>query len=228
MLANRADVRNLGEVLSGRDTVLAVNAAYIASAAQTDATRTEPPIRLQGSYRNMNKIAERIVPLMNDAELSAVVDDHYAGEAQHHGRRGQPAQAGCPAWHADRRSGRAVGGDHRLLHPYAGTRRPGRRPDDPGRGRPGAARGPDRGGRDGDPAGHGSPSPAGGTGERGEPAAGGPEPARVPEPPCEDHKHSTLTREDRAGRITACWVSCPHFLSSRDDRSQGVRRPPAT
>ncbi|MFJ1694647.1 DNA repair ATPase [Streptomyces sp. NPDC088252] len=72
----------LRHLLTARDTVLAVNAAYIASAAQTDATRTEPPFRLQGSYRNMNKIAERIVPVMNDAELLAVIDDHYAGEAQ--------------------------------------------------------------------------------------------------------------------------------------------------
>ncbi|NED01664.1 AAA family ATPase [Streptomyces sp. SID6648] len=72
----------LRHLLAARDTVLAVNAAYIASAAQTDATRTEPPFRLQGSYRNMNKIAERIVPVMNDEELSAVIDDHYAGEAQ--------------------------------------------------------------------------------------------------------------------------------------------------
>ncbi|MFI5650762.1 DNA repair ATPase [Streptomyces anulatus] len=72
----------LRHLLRARDTVLAVNTAYIASAAQTDATRTEPPFRLQGSYRNMNKIAERIVPVMNDDELSSVVDDHYAGEAQ--------------------------------------------------------------------------------------------------------------------------------------------------
>ncbi|MFJ4704232.1 DNA repair ATPase [Streptomyces anulatus] len=72
----------LRHLLTARDTVLAVNAAYIASAAQTDATRTEPPFRLQGSYRNMNKIVERIVPVMNDDELSSVVDDHYAGEAQ--------------------------------------------------------------------------------------------------------------------------------------------------
>ncbi|MFF4163956.1 DNA repair ATPase [Streptomyces sp. NPDC001741] len=71
----------LRHLLTARDTVLRVNAAYIASAAQADASRTEPPFRLQGSYRNMNKIAERIVPVMNDAELSAVIDDHYAGEA---------------------------------------------------------------------------------------------------------------------------------------------------
>ncbi|MER7724851.1 DNA repair ATPase [Streptomyces sp. NPDC096323] len=72
----------LRHLLHARDTVLAVNAAYIASSARTDATRTEPPFRLQGSYRNLNRIAERIVPVMNDAELSAVIDDHYTGEAQ--------------------------------------------------------------------------------------------------------------------------------------------------
>ncbi|MEV8509286.1 DNA repair ATPase [Actinoplanes sp. NPDC051475] len=62
--------------------VLRNNKAYIASAGQADASRTEPPFKLQGSYRNMNKLAERIVPVMNDAELEAVVDDHYLGEAQ--------------------------------------------------------------------------------------------------------------------------------------------------
>ncbi|GLZ77096.1 hypothetical protein Afil01_19030 [Actinorhabdospora filicis] len=62
--------------------VLANNQAYIASAAQSDDTRVEPPFQLQGSYRNMNKLAERIVPAMNDEELEAVIDDHYAGEAQ--------------------------------------------------------------------------------------------------------------------------------------------------
>ncbi|MGH8879646.1 MAG: hypothetical protein ACRD0P_20235, partial [Stackebrandtia sp.] len=56
--------------------------AYIASAAQMDSSRTEPPFGLQGSYRNMNKLAERIAPVMNDDELDALVDDHYLGEAQ--------------------------------------------------------------------------------------------------------------------------------------------------
>ncbi|OFA39180.1 DNA repair ATPase [Streptomyces fradiae] len=69
-------------LLAARRTVLAVNAAYIASAARSDASRTEPPFRLQGSYRDMNKLAERIVPVMNDAELEALLDDHYAAEAQ--------------------------------------------------------------------------------------------------------------------------------------------------
>ncbi|MEW1718426.1 DNA repair ATPase [Streptomyces sp. NPDC093109] len=72
----------LRHLLTARRTVLAVNEAYIASAAQSDATRTEPPFLLQGSYRNMNKIAARIDAVMNDAELAAVIDDHYTGEAQ--------------------------------------------------------------------------------------------------------------------------------------------------
>ncbi|MFG2836966.1 DNA repair ATPase [Streptomyces zaomyceticus] len=72
----------LRHLLTARATVLAVNAAYIASAAQSDDARTEPPFRLQGSYRNMNKIAARLSPVMNDAELAAVIDDHYTAEAQ--------------------------------------------------------------------------------------------------------------------------------------------------
>ncbi|MFF7546246.1 DNA repair ATPase [Streptomyces canus] len=72
----------LRHLLTARETVLTVNAAYIASAAQTDATRTEPPFQLQGSYRTMNKIAQRIQPVMNDTELSALIDDHYRAEAQ--------------------------------------------------------------------------------------------------------------------------------------------------
>ncbi|MEU7863744.1 DNA repair ATPase [Nonomuraea sp. NPDC049141] len=72
----------LRKLVRVQEVVLANNQAYIASAGQSDAARTEPPFRLQGSYRNMNKLAERIVPAMNDAELEAVIDDHYLGEAQ--------------------------------------------------------------------------------------------------------------------------------------------------
>ncbi|MBT2394827.1 DNA repair ATPase [Streptomyces sp. ISL-100] len=72
----------LRHLLTARETVLAVNETYIASAAQSEATRTEPSFQLQGSYRNMNKIAARISPVMNDDELAAVIDDHYTGVAQ--------------------------------------------------------------------------------------------------------------------------------------------------
>ncbi|GAA1390376.1 DNA repair ATPase [Kitasatospora putterlickiae] len=72
----------LAKLLRIRTTVLAVNRAYTYSAAQSDRTRTEPPFLLQGSYRNMAKIAQRVIPAMDDAELDALIDDHYRAEAQ--------------------------------------------------------------------------------------------------------------------------------------------------
>jgi len=65
-----------------RDVLLQVNLAYIQSAAQDDKYRSAPPFRLQGSYRNMARLAPQITPLMTDAELDAIVRDHYRGEAQ--------------------------------------------------------------------------------------------------------------------------------------------------
>ncbi|NES14443.1 AAA domain-containing protein [Micromonospora sp. PPF5-17] len=72
----------LRKLLHVQRVVLTNNQAYIASAAQADSSRTEPPYQLQGSYRNMNKLAERVVPVLTDEELEAVIDDHYLGEAQ--------------------------------------------------------------------------------------------------------------------------------------------------
>ncbi|MFF0312866.1 DNA repair ATPase [Streptosporangium sp. NPDC004379] len=72
----------LRHLLRVRRVVLACNRAYIDSAARSDASRTEPPFRLQGSYRDMNRLAARIVPVMNEAEVDAVIDDHYLGEAR--------------------------------------------------------------------------------------------------------------------------------------------------
>ncbi|WP_028454333.1 DNA repair ATPase [Chitinilyticum litopenaei] len=65
-----------------RELLMKVNAAYIASAAQADAYRVEPPFKLQGSYRNMAKLAARVSAIMNEAELINLVRDHYLGEAQ--------------------------------------------------------------------------------------------------------------------------------------------------
>ncbi|HEX7831654.1 MAG TPA: ATP-binding protein, partial [Thermoanaerobaculia bacterium] len=59
-----------------------VNRQYVLSAAQQNAYRTEPPFKLQGSYRNMSKLAEKVLPAMNDDELERLIDDHYLGEAQ--------------------------------------------------------------------------------------------------------------------------------------------------
>lgn len=69
-------------LLKVRDVILRVNQEYIASAAQEDAYRTEPPFRLQGSYRNMNRLAEKILPLMTGEEVQQIVMDHYRGESQ--------------------------------------------------------------------------------------------------------------------------------------------------
>ncbi len=65
-----------------QETVLKANEQYIASAAQDDKYRTEPPFKLQGSYRNMNKMAEKVVPVMTDEEVEQLIADHYRGEAQ--------------------------------------------------------------------------------------------------------------------------------------------------
>jgi hypothetical protein len=72
----------LQKMLQVREVVFKVNMQYIASAAQADKYRVEPPFKLQGSYRNMNKLAEKISPVMNDAELRQVIADHYLGESQ--------------------------------------------------------------------------------------------------------------------------------------------------
>ncbi|RYD60895.1 MAG: ATP-binding protein, partial [Verrucomicrobiaceae bacterium] len=72
----------LKKLLKVRDVVLRVNEEYIRSAGQADAYRTEPPFKLQGSYRNMNRLAEKISPVMNDSELETLLQDHYRNEAQ--------------------------------------------------------------------------------------------------------------------------------------------------
>ena len=69
-------------LLRVRDTILRVNLEYIRSAAQEDAYRTEPAFKLQGSYRNMNRIAEKVLPLMTGGEVEQLILDHYRGESQ--------------------------------------------------------------------------------------------------------------------------------------------------
>ena len=72
----------LQKLFKVRDIILKINMAYIYSAAQADEYRTEPPFKLQGSYRDMNKIAEKVMPVMNDRELATLIDTHYENEAQ--------------------------------------------------------------------------------------------------------------------------------------------------
>jgi hypothetical protein len=65
-----------------QSVLLLVNQQYIASASQDDRYRSEPPFKLQGSYRNMAKLTEKVAAAMNDDELERLLDDHYLGEAQ--------------------------------------------------------------------------------------------------------------------------------------------------
>ena len=88
-LAHGYSAAELTEILSVfkhlfrcQEVLLAVNLQYIASAATADAYRTEPPFKLQGSYRNMNKLAEKVVAALTPDELERLLDDHYQGEAQ--------------------------------------------------------------------------------------------------------------------------------------------------
>src|SRR5690606_5742524 len=72
----------LEKLLKIRDIISRVNQEYISSAGQADEFRTEPSFKLQGSYRNMNKIAEKISPLMNEEELQTMIISHYESESQ--------------------------------------------------------------------------------------------------------------------------------------------------
>ncbi len=81
-----AEINEITDVLNKafviQDVILKINQQYIASAAQDDKYRTEPSFKLQGSYRNMNKMIEKVTSVMNDDELMQLIEDHYLGEAQ--------------------------------------------------------------------------------------------------------------------------------------------------
>jgi hypothetical protein len=72
----------LRSILTIRDLVIRVNQQYIASAAMKEAYRTEPAFKLQGSYRNMNKMVGKVVPLMNITEVRTLILTHYESESQ--------------------------------------------------------------------------------------------------------------------------------------------------
>ena len=72
----------LRHMFTVQEVILDVNQAYIASASQDDKYRVEPIFKLQGSYRNMNKMTEKLSAVMNENELNQLIDDHYLGESQ--------------------------------------------------------------------------------------------------------------------------------------------------
>ena len=81
-----AEVKEIVAVLDKmkkvQDVVWKVNREYIAASSQDDKYRTEPTFKLQGSYRNMNKMAEKISAIMTEDEIRRLIDDHYLGESQ--------------------------------------------------------------------------------------------------------------------------------------------------
>jgi hypothetical protein len=79
----------LSKLNTVRDVVLIMNREYIRSASQSDDYRTEPPFKLQGSYRNMNRIAENVVPVMNEEELRTLILSSYQQDAQTLSRDGE-------------------------------------------------------------------------------------------------------------------------------------------
>ncbi len=75
-------VSTMKKLIRVRDVILSVNREYIRSAAQSDEYRTEPAFKLQGSYRNMNRIAEKVFAVMNDRELETLIVSNYENDAQ--------------------------------------------------------------------------------------------------------------------------------------------------
>lgn len=72
----------LEKVIAIRNIVLRVNEAYIRSAGMEDDYREEPAFKLQGSYRDMNKLVAKVVPIMNEQELQTLLLSHYENESQ--------------------------------------------------------------------------------------------------------------------------------------------------
>nr|WP_318847731.1 AAA family ATPase [Chryseobacterium sp. JV558] len=75
----RAVLKNTIKV---RDMVLKVNKEYISSAAMSDDYRNEPSFKLQGSYRNMNKLIAQIQPILKANEVTQIILNHYQNESQ--------------------------------------------------------------------------------------------------------------------------------------------------
>ncbi|WP_326983949.1 DNA repair ATPase [Chryseobacterium sp. MYb264] len=72
----------LENTMKVRNIVLKVNSQYIASAAMADDYRNEPSFKLQGSYRNMNKLIVQIQPILKEEEVMQIVLNHYQNESQ--------------------------------------------------------------------------------------------------------------------------------------------------
>jgi len=72
----------LAKIIQVRTTILKANALYIKSAAMSDDYRNEPNFKLQGSYRDMNKLVAKIQPILTEKEVENIVLNHYQNESQ--------------------------------------------------------------------------------------------------------------------------------------------------
>ena len=75
-------ISTMQKLFTVRQVILKVNQQYIQSASQANEYRTEPAFLLQGSYRNMNRIAAKVLPIMNDEELWTLIHSTYEQDAQ--------------------------------------------------------------------------------------------------------------------------------------------------
>lgn len=75
-------VNMIKKMIQVQEVVLKVNREYVYSASQADEYRTEPSFKMQGSYRNMNKICEKLSSIMTEEEVNELIFSHYEGEAQ--------------------------------------------------------------------------------------------------------------------------------------------------
>lgn len=81
--AEAGEIRSILKIMKRiQKTILKVNQQYIYSASQNDDYRVEPAFKLQGSYRNMSKIMEKVLPLMTEKEVDSLIVDHYQSESQ--------------------------------------------------------------------------------------------------------------------------------------------------
>ncbi|MCG8331688.1 MAG: AAA family ATPase [Chitinophagales bacterium] len=75
-------VQIIKHLLSIRSVILKVNQRYIHSASIANEDRKEPAFLLQGSYRNMNKLAQKVIPIMSNEEVQTLLLSHYKAESQ--------------------------------------------------------------------------------------------------------------------------------------------------
>lgn len=75
-------VQIIRHLLVIRTVILKVNQRYIHSASIANEHRKEPAFLLQGSYRNMNKLAQKVMPIMSNEEVQTLLLSHYKAESQ--------------------------------------------------------------------------------------------------------------------------------------------------